>query len=90
MVIVSYDIESNKKRASFYKYLKKYGHRLQFSVFQIDNSDRVLNNIIHDIINKFKKEFDENDSIYIFKINDNNITRFGHAQNEIKNVIIVS
>ncbi len=89
MIIISYDIEDDKKRSRFYKYLKKFGHRLQYSVFQINNSERILGIINHDIVNKFQKEFDNSDSIYIFHINDSKIQRFGYAENEIKDYIIV-
>ena len=66
MIIISYDISNNKKRAKFNKYIKQYGHMLQYSVYEIDNSERILNNIISDIKNKFTKMFDDEDSIYIF------------------------
>ena len=44
MIIISYDISDNKKRTKFAKYLSKFGYRLQYSVFQIENSERILNN----------------------------------------------
>lgn len=53
MVIISYVISNDKKRAKFNKYIKKFGHMLQYSVYEIDNSERVLNNIVADINNKF-------------------------------------
>ncbi len=68
MIIISYDIADNKKRARFNKYIRKFGHILQYSVYEIDNSDRVLNNIIADINNKFLKSFDQRDSVYIFQM----------------------
>ena len=45
MLIVSYDIKNDKLRTKFSKYLSKFGFRLQYSVFQIDNSKRILENI---------------------------------------------
>ena len=51
MVIVSYDISDDKLRTKFSKYLSKFGHRLQYSVFEIDNSNRILDNIVTDIKN---------------------------------------
>ena len=53
MVIVSYDISDDKLRTKFSKYLSKFGHRLQYSVFEIDNSNRILDNIVTDIKNRF-------------------------------------
>lgn len=55
MIVISYDISNDKKRTKFAKYLAKFGHRIQYSVFEIDNSERVLNNIMTDIENKFMK-----------------------------------
>lgn len=56
MIIVSYDISDDKLRTKFAKYLLKFGHRLQYSVFEIDNSRRILDNIISDLKNKFEKK----------------------------------
>lgn len=90
MVIISYDISNNKKRAKFAKYLLKFGHRLQYSVFEIENSERILNNIIADLNNKYMKIFDQTDSVYIFRLNPNyEIIRYGYAKNEEANMIIV-
>lgn len=49
MIVVSYDISDDKLRTKFSKYLSKFGHRLQYSVFEIDNSNRILNNITSDL-----------------------------------------
>lgn len=43
MIIISYDIFNDKKRTRFAKYLSKFGHRIQYFVFEIDNSSRILN-----------------------------------------------
>lgn len=53
MIIISYDISDDKKRTIFAKYLQKFGHRIQYSVFEIDNSQRVLQNISAEIENRF-------------------------------------
>ena len=42
MFLVLYDIESDRLRTRFSKYLGKYGRRVQFSVFEIRNSNRIL------------------------------------------------
>lgn len=83
MVIVSYDISNDKKRTKFAKYLSRFGHRIQYSVFELDNSERILNNIIADIENKYEKLFDQEDSIYIFQLSSNcKVKRYGYARNE--------
>lgn len=89
--MISYDISNNKKRTRFAKYLSKFGHRLQFSVFEIDNGPRVLTNIVADINNKFAKDFEQCDSVYIFQMSQTcQIQRFGYARNENKDLIIIN
>jgi len=68
MFIVSYDFTDDKRRAKFSKFLKKYGRRIQYSVFEIKNSNRILSNIIKEIDMNFKTDFTKSDSIVIFRI----------------------
>ena len=90
MIIISYDIANDKKRARFNRYIKKFGHMMQYSVYEIDNSPRILNNIISDINNKWKKTFDQTDSVYIFKLSSSCETiKFGYACNEDSDLLIV-
>lgn len=91
MVIVSYDISDNKKRAKFSKYIQRFGHRLQYSVYEIENSDRILNNIIIDVNNHFQKIFDEEDSVYIFKLSSScEIIKYGYAAHEDEDFIVIN
>ena len=71
MVIVSYDISNDKLRTKFAKYLSRFGHRLQYSVFEIDNSEKIVNNIVNDLKNKYEKSFSQEDSVFIFKLSSN-------------------
>lgn len=90
MIIVSYDISNDKLRTKFSKYLSKFGHRLQYSVFEIDNSQRILDNIISDLKNKFEKSFGQEDSVIIFKMPATCETfRFGYAKNDEKDFFII-
>ena len=90
MIILSYDISNTKKRARFSKYIKKFGHRLQYSVYEIDNSERILHNIVTDIKNRFEPEFDQSDSVYIFHMSSScKIQKFGYAKNEDADLLIV-
>lgn len=90
MIIVSYDITNDKKRARFNKYIRKFGHMLQYSVYEIDNSDRILNNIISDINNRWLKQFDQSDSVYIFNLSSScKIYKYGFAANEDSDLLIV-
>ena len=90
MILVSYDISNNKKRNKFAKFLLKYGHRIQYSVFEIENSQKILNNIIAEINNRFAKSFDQTDSVYIFELSSTcNVRRYGYALNEESDFKIV-
>lgn len=90
MILLSYDISNDKLRTRFSKFLSKYGHRLQYSVFEIDNSETILKNVITQIKTTFEKLFTENDSDLIFKLSAScEIIRMGYAKNEEKDIIIV-
>lgn len=91
MIIVSYDISDDKLRTKFAKYLLKFGHRLQYSVFEIDNSRRILDNIISDLKNKFEKRFTQSDSVIIFKLSSScEVLRFGYARNDESDFMIIT
>ena len=90
MLIVSYDISDNKLRGRFSRYLSKFGYRLQFSVYKVKNSQRLLANLIAKIEGNFGKQFDETDSVIIFNLSKQcKIHRFGYAKNEDKELIVV-
>ena len=63
---------------------------MQYSVYEIENSDTVLDNIIADITGKFEKKFSEHDSIIIFKLSKMcEIKRFGYAKHDEDVIMIV-
>lgn len=83
MILISYDIANDKLRTNFAKYLTRFGHRIQYSVFEIDNSEKILDNIACDIHNIFERKFRETDSVYIFILSKQCRTiRYGYAKNE--------
>ena len=91
MLIVSYDFTENKVRAKFSKFLCKFGRKLQYSVYEIRNSDRVLQNILDEVELKYKKQFTGADSIVIFQIGEldkKKIIRYGYAKNDEKEVVV--
>ena len=91
MIVVSYDISDDKLRTKFSKYLSKFGHRLQQSVFEIDNSKRIVDNIVTDIKNRFEKCFTQQDSVIIFKLSSScEVLRFGYAKNDEKDFFIIT
>ena len=68
MLIVTYDIADDKLRTKFAKFLSKFGYRLQYSVFEVRQSKRVLNNILTEVKSIFEKQFSTADSIIIIKL----------------------
>jgi len=90
MIIVSYDISDDKLRTRFSKLLLKYGFRLQYSIFQIRNSKRILALVSSEIKNKFEKHFAQTDSVIIFNLSEQcKITRYGYAKNDEEDLIII-
>jgi len=90
MLIVSYDFTDNFIRARFSKFLKKYGRKIQYSVYEIKNSQRVLQNILDEIKLNYKKGFTGADSILIFQVCEGckkKVVRYGYAANEDKEII---
>lgn len=91
MLIISYDITNNKLRSQFSKYIKKYGEKIQYSVYRVHNSRRVLKNIQKEIEFKYRKRFKLTDSVYIFEICkscQSKILKYGQCVYEDKDVII--
>lgn len=80
MLIISYDIKDDKLRTRFSKMLSKNGAiRLQFSVYEANNTDRVLNNITMMIDEQFSKKFDGSDSVIIFDVPSAKLKKYGNA-----------
>lgn len=88
--MVSYDISDNKLRTRFAKFLSKFGHRLQYSIFEIKNSKRILENIQIEIKADFEKDFCQTDSIMIFQMSKQcKITKYGYAKNDDEDLILI-
>ena len=82
-MILTYDIQEDHLRTEFSKFILSYGRRLQYSVYEIRNSKRILDIVQEEIKNRFEKRFSQGDSVLIFKITaENQILRFGYAKNE--------
>lgn len=89
-MIVSYDITNDKLRNSFAKFLKKFGFRLQYSVFQIKNSKHVLDNITAEINSYYGKKFCQTDSVIIIQLSRQcKKIYFGYATNENDEFMII-
>lgn len=70
MYLVLYDIEDDRLRTRFSKFLQKYGRRLQYSVFEVKNSKRILDNIKTEIKTNFSKKFGQADSVLVYNVGD--------------------
>lgn len=89
MLLILYDIQSDRLRTRFSKFLQKYGRRIQYSVFEIKNSPRILKNIEIEINVHFEKRFSQGDSVLVYQVGDNAcLKRFGYPINEEEDLII--
>ena len=80
MIIISYDIKDDKLRTRFAKMLRKQGAiRLQFSVYEVNNTQRVIDNIKLNIEGKFAKLFGGADSVLIFDAPNAKVQKYGNA-----------
>lgn len=89
MLLVLYDIQSDRLRTRFSKFLQKFGRRIQYSVFEIKNSQRILTNIETEINTNFGKRFSQGDNVLIYQVGDNAcLKRFGYPVNEEDDLIL--
>jgi len=90
MLIVTYDISNNKVRTRFARFLSKFGYRLQYSVFEIKNSKRILSLVEAEICDGFEKHFDQTDSVIIFHLSKQcKVTKYGYAANDDEDLIVL-
>lgn len=79
MLVISYDIHDTKLRTRFSKMLTKNGAiRLQFSVYEVNNTKRVLDNLMIKI-DQFAKDFSGADSVIIFDVSAVKLKKYGNA-----------
>ncbi len=80
MIIISYDIKDDKLRTRFSKMLCRHGAiRLQFSVYEVNNTKRIIENIKIEISEKYSELFTPADSVVIFEASIQNVMKFGNA-----------
>ena len=88
MIIVSYDIKDDKIRTKFAKMLRSQGAiRLQFSVYEVNNTQRIIDNIKLNIVEKFSKLFTGTDSVLIFDAPNAKVEKFGNAIHRDQDVV---
>lgn len=79
MLVISYDISDTKLRTKFSKMLTKNGAiRLQYSVYEVNNTNRVLDNLMVKI-DDFARNFDGDDSVIIFDVSAVRLKKYGNA-----------
>lgn len=87
MVIVSYDISDDKMCTNFSKMLKKHGAiRLQLSVYEVVNTKRIMDNLVAKI-EAYSKHFTFDDSVIIFDVNSDKLTKYGNAIHRDQSVV---
>mgnify|MGYP001005444091 FL=1 len=90
MILVSYDIQDDKLRAKFAKFILKFGERKQYSVYEIKNSQRILSLIKSELDFNFAKKFGEEDSVLIIETSKTcKISRYGFAKHDDSDIIVV-
>lgn len=90
MLLISYDIKNSKIRTKFSRMLQKNGAiRLQFSVYEVSNSTRLLDNIKLKIEQEFSSLFNFDDSVVIFKVNNGDIVKYGNAIHRDKPIVFI-
>ncbi|WGK68198.1 CRISPR-associated endonuclease Cas2 [Candidatus Haliotispira prima] len=87
MLLISYDISDNKLRSRFAKLLERYGERVQYSVFEVRNSERLLNLLKTEIEGRYSKFFTGADNIRIYQVNNNQTISYGNALHREQNVL---
>lgn len=65
MILICYDIHNTRNRTKLSKYLERYGRRLQYSIFEIDQHYTVLDTIKSTTKQDFAIRLRNNDSILI-------------------------
>ena len=79
MLVVSYDISDTKLRSRFSKLMTKHeAIRLQFSVYEINNTNRVLDNLLLKI-EQFATKFDGGDCVIVFDVSGVKLRKYGNA-----------
>lgn len=89
-LLVAYDIADDKLRTKFSKFLLKFGRRIQYSLFELKNSERILNLVSLEIKAKYANKFRQSDSVIIFKMSSScEQINFGYAKNDETDLIIL-
>ena len=87
MLVVSYDIADDKLRNRFSKMLAKNGAiRLQYSVYELNNTKRVMDNLMVKI-DYYAKMFGGADSVIVFDVANVNLKKYGNAIHRDEDIV---
>lgn len=87
MIIISYDISDDLIRSRFSKMLMKNSAiRLQYSVYEVVNTKRVVDNLLVKI-ESYAKHFTPADSVIIFDVQSDKLIKYGNAVHRDKDVV---
>lgn len=79
MLVISYDISNTKLRTRFAKMLTKNGAVcLQYSVYEVNNTVREIENLMIKI-EQFSKKITGADSVIIFDVSNVKLKKYGNA-----------
>lgn len=88
MLVISYDIKDDKLRTRFSKMLGKHGAiRLQYSVYEVNYSNRLCENLILKIESEFSKKFGGDDSVIIFDVSGIKLRKYGNAVHRDQDIV---
>ncbi|MBQ4438215.1 CRISPR-associated endonuclease Cas2 [bacterium] len=88
MLVISYDISDDKLRCRFAKMLTRNGAiRLQYSVYEVNNSKRVMDNIVLKIEDEYSRKFGGGDSVIIFDVSAVKLKKYGNAIHRDQDIV---
>lgn len=88
MLIISYDIKDDKLRNHFAKGIRKFGAiRLQYSVYEVTNTQRIFDNLLSYIEEIYSAKFGGDDSVIIFDVNSVKLKKYGNAIHRDKSIV---
>ena len=80
MIIISYDISDTKLRTKFSKFLMKNGGiRLQYSVYEFNNTNRMIENVKDKIRIHYCPLFCHDASVVLFTATKENVEKYGNG-----------
>lgn len=88
MIVISYDIKDDKVRNNFSKMIQRQGAiRLQYSVYEIVNTNRIFDNMLILIEDFISKYLTGADSIIIFDVSNMKLRKYGNAIHRDQDVV---